>query len=153
MRRRLFLKASLLTAEYGLLVGAGLLVPRNVIGEWRSDVYHATVLEDALQLITRGEPVFQSDKIHLKAPAIIEDGRSVQIGIRSELPDTDSISLFSEKNPNPALGTFRLEPGLEPSIETRIKIGGTGHVIALVHAAGGFYSARQYAKVTAGGCG
>ncbi|MDJ0808235.1 MAG: thiosulfate oxidation carrier protein SoxY [Gammaproteobacteria bacterium] len=153
MQRRVFLKTSLLAAEYGLLTGAVLLLPRNVLGEWRTEVFHATVLDEAIKWVTGGQVVTRTEKIRLRVPAIVEDGRSVQVSIHSMLPGSDSISIFSERNPNPALGTFRLEPGLDPVIDTRIKMGGSGNVIALVHADGRFYSAKQYAKVTSGGCG
>jgi len=148
MRRRLFLKASLTAAQCSLLLSGGWLAPRAVIGQWRADAFHATDLETAI-----GQPVSESERIELELPAIVEDGRSVQVSVRSRLAGTDSINLLSEKNPNPALSSFAVGDGLEPNIDTRIKMGGSGFVIALVHAGGRYYSTRQRAKVTAGGCG
>lgn len=153
MDRRLFLKTSFAAVEISLLLASGLLLPRRVVGEWQADVFHATALDEAMQLVTGGQPVSETDAITLDVPAIVEDGRSVQITVHSRLEGTDSINLFSEKNPNPAVGAFAPGPGLEPLIDTRIKMGGSGLVIALVHARGGFYSVRSYAKVTSGGCG
>ena len=153
MQRRLFLKASLTVAQCSLLLASGLLIPKTVIGKWQADVFYAAALDKAMQLVTGGKPVSETDAITLQVPGIVEDGRSVQITVHSRLEGTDSITLFSEKNPNPAVGAFMLGPGLEPLIDTRIKMGGSGFIIALVHAKGKFYSARRPAKVTSGGCG
>ncbi len=119
MKRRLFLKAALAALEYNLLVGAGLLVSRQVIGQWQADVFHATTLDAAMDLITGGQSVSSFDAITLVVPSIVEDGCSVQVTVRSRLSRTDWICLFA-KNPNPAVAAFRLEPGLEPAIDTRI---------------------------------
>jgi sulfur-oxidizing protein SoxY len=153
MQRRLFLKASLTAAEIAIVAALGLLTPRNVIGKWRADVFNASNPADALRRLTGGLPVKKTDAISLEVPAIVEDGRSVQIKVRSTLAGVDAITLLSEKNPNPVVGAFQLEPEVMPVIDTRIKMGGSGYVIALVRADGRFYSTQRRAKVTAGGCG
>lgn len=153
MQRRLFLKTSLTVAEAVILAAAGLLTPKKLIGEWQADIFHTSNLADAMQRLTGGRPTMDSDEIELELPAIVEDGRSVQVRVMSTLAGTDSITLLSEKNPNPVVGTFQLEPELTPTIDTRIKMGDSGFVIALVHANGRYYSTKKRAKVTAGGCG
>ena len=153
MQRRLFLQASITVTQSLILVAAGMLKPRNLIGEWRADIFDAASLADAMQRLTGALPVHKTDAITLELPAIVEDGRSVQVRVRSMLPGTEVITLLSEKNPNPVVGTFQLEPEMTPAIDTRIKMGGSGSVIALVRADGGFFSTQRRAKVTAGGCG
>ncbi|MEN8167517.1 MAG: thiosulfate oxidation carrier protein SoxY [Pseudomonadota bacterium] len=152
MQRRIFLKTSLAAAEYTLLLNAGLLTPRMVLADWPADAFHAGSLDEAMLALAGGQPVVESDDIELDVPSIVEDGRSVPVSVRSHYEGTDTISLFSEKNPNPAVGTFALDPALEPRLDTRIKMGGSGFVIALVGAKGKFYRTSKRARVTSGGC-
>ena len=44
-------------------------------------------------------------------------------------------------------------PGTEPAISTRVKMGETSNVYALVKADGKYYLAMKEIKVTLGGCG
>ena len=45
------------------------------------------------------------------------------------------------------------DDGTEPQVNTRVKMGQTSNVIALVKADGKFYYASKEVKVTLGGCG
>ena len=75
------------------------------------------------------------------------------VSITSKIPNTQSISVFVEKNPNPLTAVFEIAEGTEPTITTRVKMGQTSNVYALVKADGKFYSAVKEVKVTLGGCG
>jgi len=66
--------------------------------------------------------------------------------------NVDSISILSEVNQNPLIAVFNL-PGAEPYVSTRIKMGKTGNVVAVVKSGGKLYSAKKEVKVTIGGCG
>ena len=48
---------------------------------------------------------------------------------------------------------FDIPAGTEPSLSTRVKMGQTSNVYALVKADGKYYVASKEIKVTLGGCG
>jgi sulfur-oxidizing protein SoxY len=48
---------------------------------------------------------------------------------------------------------FDIPVGTEPSLSTRVKMGQSSNVYALVKADGKFYVASKEIKVTLGGCG
>jgi sulfur-oxidizing protein SoxY len=48
---------------------------------------------------------------------------------------------------------FDIPPGTEPSISTRVKMGQSSNIYALVKADGKYYVAAKDVKVTLGGCG
>jgi sulfur-oxidizing protein SoxY len=69
------------------------------------------------------------------------------------MTDVESIALLAEGNASPLVATFALVAGAVPDVSTRIKMGKTSDVIAVVKAGGKLYSARKSVKVTIGGCG
>lgn len=154
MKRRLFLVSSACTAACASIgLASGMLVPLRVLAQWPADVFFSTTEPAALAALTGGAGVEESERVEIQARAIAEDGASVPIAIRSHLPGTRAIMVLSEKNPNPAIARFRMGPGLEPYVSLRIKMAGTGRVLALVETDKGFFSAGRKIQVTAGGCG
>jgi sulfur-oxidizing protein SoxY len=77
----------------------------------------------------------------------------VPVSIVAQMDGVDSIALLVEKNANPLSAIFHLPKGTLPDVSTRVKMGKTGDVIAVVKAGGKLYSARKSVKVTIGGCG
>jgi sulfur-oxidizing protein SoxY len=71
----------------------------------------------------------------------------------SNLPNTEQISIMIEKNPNMLAATFDIPAGTLPDVQTRVKMGQTSDVYAVVKADGKFYMAKKEIKVTLGGCG
>jgi sulfur-oxidizing protein SoxY len=87
------------------------------------------------------------------APDIAENGAVVPIGASSKLPNTTDIYLIVEKNPMPLAAAFSIPAGTATEISTRLKMGQSSNVIAVVKADGKLYSATKETKVTLGGCG
>jgi len=77
----------------------------------------------------------------------------VPISIETSIDGVESISIIAEKNATPLTSSFVLGKGTESYIATRIKLGKTGSVIAVVKAGGKLYSTGKEVKVTIGGCG
>jgi sulfur-oxidizing protein SoxY len=77
----------------------------------------------------------------------------VPIDITSNIPGTESISLFIEKNPSPYVATFDMTKGAVPYVHLRVKIGQSSPVRVVVMAGGKYYQASKEVKVTIGGCG
>ena len=75
------------------------------------------------------------------------------IGVNSAIPKTESIAILIEKNPNTLAALFDIPQGTEPALSTRVKMGQTSNVYALVKADGKYYVASKEIKVTLGGCG
>jgi sulfur-oxidizing protein SoxY len=71
----------------------------------------------------------------------------------SKVPKTESIALLVEKNPNILAASFAIPDGTEPWVNTRVKMGQSSNVFALVKADGKYYYAAKEVKVTLGGCG
>ena len=65
----------------------------------------------------------------------------------------DAIWLFAANNPLPLTSAYEIPEGTEAYVSTRIKMGKTGDVIAVVRAGESLYAARKEVKVTIGGCG
>lgn len=100
-----------------------------------------------------GSTPTESADIDLQTPDIAENGAVVPVSVTSKIPNTDQIMILVEKNPNPLAASFDIAEGTEGAISTRVKIGQTCDVYAVVRADGKFYSARRETKVTLGGCG
>jgi sulfur-oxidizing protein SoxY len=151
--RRKFLRALVLGGGYVAIVCAGWVrCTRVLAGQWNKAAFDATALADTLKDIGANSAT-DSDQIQLKAPEIAENGAIVPVEITSRIPGTQTIYVIADKNPQPLVAIFDIEPGLEPFISTRIKMGESSKVRVLVKAGGKFYAAAQEVKVTIGGCG
>ncbi len=138
-----------------LAVTAGILRPEQawaVQQEWNKQAFAATKVDDVIKAFG-GQEAAESDKITLVAPDIAENGAVVPVGVTSDLPNTTQISILVPKNPNALAAHFELPDGTLPEVATRIKMGGTSDVYALVKADGKFYTVHKEVKVTLGGCG
>jgi len=109
-------------------------------------------MADALKSIGATASI-ESKDILIKAPEIAENGAVVPMEVVSRIPNTEFIAILAEKNPFPLIGTFDLMNGAEGFVSTRIKMGQTSLVKAIVRADGKIYSATKEVKVTIGGCG
>jgi len=114
----------------------------------------------AVDAITGGKTPSKSSKVTLKVPEIAENGAVVPVTISVDSPMTDadyvkSIHVLAAKNSNARCIDVHLTPANGKAMfATRIKLGGTQEVVALVGLSNGDYLiASQSVKVTIGGCG
>ena len=152
-KRRVFLKGSLAAGTVGVAVGAGLLTPQTVLAAWPQAAFEAKSIDDALTAAMGDASNTASDAIKIKAPDIAENGAVVPVSVSATIEGTESIALLAEGNASPLVATFNLGAGALPDVSTRIKMGKTSDVIAIVKAGGKLHSARKSVKVTIGGCG
>ena len=152
MKRRTFLKGSLATGAVGLAVGAGLLTPQMVLAAWPKAAFEATSVDDALSGLYGSTTLTGSDQIKIKAPDIAENGAVVPVSVTTDLV-AESISIIAEKNASPLAASFILGADTEGYVSTRIKMGKTASVIAVVKTGDKLYSTGKEVKVTIGGCG
>ena len=152
-KRRIVLKGSLAAGALSLAAGTGLLIPRRVLASWPEAAFGAKKVPEALQALLGGSEPETSADIKIKAPDIAENGAVVPVTISSSMSGVESISLLAANNPVPLVANYKLGEGAEPFVSTRIKMGKSGDVIAVVKAGGKLYSANKGVKVTIGGCG
>ena len=153
MKRRIFLKGSLATGAAGMAVSTGLLTPRMVLAAWPKSAFEAKTVDDAVKGLYGSGTLSGSDQIKIKAPDIAENGAVVPITISTDIANAESISVIVEKNASPLTASFVLGAGTEGYVSTRIKMGKTSSVIAVVKAGDKLHSAGKEVKVTIGGCG
>lgn len=153
--RRRALKGAGGMAVLGLAVAAGVIRPGTARAEaWNKAAFEVkNSLNDAVKALGGSAAPIESSEIAMSSPDIAENGAVVPFTVTSKLPKTESIALLVEKNPNILAANFSIPDGTEPWINTRIKMGQTSNVIALVKADGKYYYTAKEVKVTLGGCG
>ena len=153
MQRRTFLKGSLASGTVAVAVGAGLLSPQTVLAAWNKSAFESKNVQDALSAIHGSASTSPSGDIKIKAPDIAENGAVVPVTVSSTISGITDIAIVVEKNGQPLAANFKLSSSSKGFVATRIKMGKTSNVIAVVKAGGKSYSARKDVKVTIGGCG
>lgn len=142
-----------MTSIIGFGLASSLFGSLNVFGaEWMPKSFHAKNLEDALKELGVDKYTVSSD-VSVISAEIAENGAVVPISISSLIPKTDYMAILVDKNPSPLSAAFNIPDGTEPTITTRVKMGGTSKVYAVVKADGKWFIASKEIKVTLGGCG
>jgi sulfur-oxidizing protein SoxY len=137
-----------------LLVAAGWLKPGDVSAQaWNKGAFDAKTMDETMKALGGGAPAQSKDIAFVSTPDIAENGAVVPIGVTSAIPKTESIAILVEKNPNMLAASFDIPTGTDPAISTRVKMGQSSNVYALVKADGKYYVASKEIKVTLGGCG
>ena len=152
MNRRTLLKRTLAVSAVSIAATAGLLAPGQVLAAYPKAAFEAKDAAGALTASIGSASYEHSDDIKIKAPDIAENGSVVPVTISSSISGVESISLISESNGTPLVASFNLN-GSQAYISTRIKMGKTGNVLAVVKAGGKLYANKKEVKVTIGGCG
>lgn len=154
-KRRTLLKASSGFTVMGLAFAAGLIRPIDVFAApagYPEKAFHAKSLDELMKSLGGKMPT-ESKDISLIVPDIAENGAMVAVGAESRLANTTEIALLVAHNPAMMSAQFMIPAGTDAKINTRLKMGKTSDVYALVKADGKYYFARQEVKVTLGGCG
>jgi sulfur-oxidizing protein SoxY len=143
--------ATLLT----LLAAAGWLKPGEALAAdaWNKAAFEAKSMDETMKAFGGAAPAQSKDITFFSTPDIAENGAVVPIGVTSAIPKTEQIAILVEKNPNMLAASFDIPAGTEPSITTRVKMGQSSNVYALVKADGKYYVTSKEIKVTLGGCG
>jgi len=151
--RRTFLKLAGSAGALAVLGTAGLLRTAGAwAATWNKAGFESKALADAMKNLGATNAA-ESRDISITAPDIAENGAVVPIAVLSRIPNTQQISIIAEKNPFPLAATFEVANGGEGYVSTRIKMGQTSDVWAVVKADGKFFTAKKEVKITVGGCG
>jgi sulfur-oxidizing protein SoxY len=115
-------------------------------------------MQEAIRKVVGSAPVTPG-KVTLDLPPLVENGNTVPLAISVESPMTEAehvraIHVFTEKNPQPDVVTFRFGPRAgRASVATRVRLADTQTVVALAELSdGSFRSARADVVVTLAAC-
>ncbi len=150
--RRSFLGFACNTAALAIAAAAGLLKSGQSWAAWNKAGFESKALAEAMKSLGAVNPV-ESRDIVITAPDIAENGAVVPVAVTSRIPNTQQISIIAEKNPFPLAATFDVASGGEGYVSTRIKMGQTSDVWAVVKAGSQYFIAKKEIKITVGGCG
>ena len=156
MKRRNFLKGLAATAPLAIVAAPMSLSAKDA----KPKGPNALDLKTAMDTITGGKGVKDSDKIKLTVPEIAENGAVVPVKIEVDNPMEEanyvkSIHVIATKNGNVRCADVALTPlNAKGYFATRIKLGTSQDVMALVGlSSGDFIKVQKPVKVTIGGCG
>lgn len=149
IKRRTVVKA---IASGGALVGLGAMMPQVALAAWNEAAFGAKMQDEAINALYGGAAEASANVV-LNAPDIAENGAVVPVSVSTDLADVESMAILIEKNPSPLAAEFMVPGGTAADVSTRVRIGQTSNVTAVVMAGGKAYSATKEVKVTIGGCG
>ena len=152
-QRRGALKTGSGLGVFSLLVAAGMIKPEMAQAAWNKTAFEAKTLDAALAAVDAGKPAESADVV-ITAPDIAENGAVVPVGCASSLPGVKRLLILVEKNPNMLCAMFDVSDSVEPSFNTRVKMGQSSNVMAVAITADNkvLFSHKEI-KVTLGGCG
>lgn len=154
MKRRTFLKNTLVASATGAALGTGLVAPGIALADSHSesDPFKATSYEDALKAAGITE-VEESDKIVVTAPDLAENAAVVPVEVESGLEGTEQVIILVAENPTPYAAKFTMGEGANALVKCRFKMGKSSDVIGIAKVGDKYYSGKKAVKVTQGGCG
>jgi sulfur-oxidizing protein SoxY len=153
-RRSFLISASRLAGVFGL--ASMLPVGRAAVAQ--APAQPPAALQEAIRKAI-GQAQVQTGKVTLDLPPLVENGNAVSLGVAVDSPmsaadHVKAIHLFTEKNPQPNVASFRLGPRAgRASVSTRIRLADSQEIIAIAEMSdGSFWSARTHVVVTLAAC-
>ena len=146
MNRRLFIRF------LGVVAGF-VLLPLRALAARPKAAFDSTTKDDALTELYGTSATVESDRIRIKAPDIAENGAIVPITVKFDIANAEFVGIIAEHNPAPLAAAFELSEHSGGLVSTRIKMGKTSPVHAVIKAGDTVYRATKEVKVTIGGCG
>lgn len=132
---------------------AMLLLPMKALANvWNKSAFDSVTLAEATKNLNINAES-QSSQIEIIAPDKAENGAVVQVEINSHIANTESIALFSEKNPTPFVAEYVFSIGALPYVVTRIKMAETCDLKVVVKANNQYFTASKRVEVLENGCG
>ena len=148
MNRRTFLRTTGATALAGL-ASAVLVEPARAT---------TPAMQDAIRKVV-GSATVTKGKVKLDLPPLSENGNAIPMTVQVESPMTAAehvraIHVFTERNPQPDVATFRLGPRAgQARVATRIRLADTQTVVAISELSdGSFWQGTAEVVVTLAAC-
>jgi sulfur-oxidizing protein SoxY len=143
-----------LSRRSALVTGAGALCALVV----RPARATPETMQAAIAEFTGGANVAQG-RVTLDIPPLVENGNSVPLSITVDNPMTEedfvkAVAVFNERNPQPNIATFHLNPHAGRAfIATRIRLGDSQNIVAVAQLSDGtFWSGSAELIVTLPAC-
>jgi len=152
-QRRSFLRKSMASSLVAVSVASGLLTPSHVLAAWPKAAFDSTKVDDAMKMLLGSEKFEETNQIKLRTPDIAENGSVVPVTVKTKITGVETISVFALENARPLAISAEMSATARPVLATRIKLGKTSKVVAVVRANGKLYGTTKTVKVTLGGCG
>ena len=115
-------------------------------------------MQEAIRKVVGGAPVTPG-KVKLDLPPLIENGNAVPLTVTIDSPMTEAehvraVHVFTEKNPQPYVVTFRLGPRAgRAKMTTRVRLADSQNVVAICELSdGSFWSDSAGIVVTLAAC-
>jgi sulfur-oxidizing protein SoxY len=133
------------------LAGGAALAAAPALGETAD-------MEAAIKAFTGGRPTTPG-RVKIDITPLVENGNSVSCGVAVQSPMTEAdhvkrIALFNEKNPQPEIAFFHLNPRSGVArVDTRIRLATTQHLVAIAEMSdGALFSEKIEVIVTLAAC-
>ena len=154
MKRRTFLRGTLASGVIVAAAGAGLLRPTEVLASaYPAGAFGVKGLDATMKKLFGTSSVTKSNKIKFINPPIqAENAGVVPITVETSLK-AETVAILVTNNPGAMAASVDLSAGSIGYFKTRIKMGKTSDVHAVVKSGGKLYSNDVKIKVTVGGCG
>lgn len=143
------------TKVAAMLAAVGLLPmqARAQSAGFNSAAFAAKSMPDAVKALGGGVPSESAD-VTITGPDIAENGSVVPVGVSTALAGAKHLLLLVEKNPAVLAAVFNVTDAVEANFSTRVKMGQSSNVYAVVMMNDGrVLFAQKEVKVTLGGCG
>ena len=131
---------------------AVMLTPLRAFASIRTG-FGADSAEGVLRELFGDTPIQDTDRIVFKIPDIAENGAVVPVTVSTDMPGVQKIVIVVDENPNPLSASFAISPHVFADVSTRVKMGKSSLVRAVVQTADGVFATAKEVKVTIGGCG
>jgi sulfur-oxidizing protein SoxY len=139
-------------ASASALAALGLL-PQAAQAAWNAAAFDAKNMADLMKALGTSAPT-ESKDVTISGPDIAENGAVVPVGCASALAGVKQLMILVEKNPNMLAAIFDVTDAVEPSFNTRVKMGQSSNVLAVALTSDNkVLFAQKEIKVTLGGCG
>ena len=129
-----------------------LLPIKALAAVWNKAAFETVKINEATKSLAINNEI-SSTAIEIIAPDRAENGAIVQVEIKSNIANTESITIFVEHNPTPLIATFMFSNGAEPYVITRIKMAETSDIKVVVKAGDQYFSNAKNVVVLENGCG
>jgi sulfur-oxidizing protein SoxY len=153
MTRRSFLEAVFSGVAAASTLAAGVLTARRVRAAVPPETFASKSPADAIRDVLATYQAPEDPAVKLDVADTVEMGDRVPVSVTATLDDVESITIVADKNPDPVIASYRLDPQLQPYIATRVRLAESGEVHALVKAGGTLHRATRRVQVAISGCG
>ena len=128
-----------------------LLPIKALAAVWNKAAFETVKINEAIKSLAINNEI-SSTAIEIIAPDRAENGAIVQVEIKSNIANTESITILVEHNPTPLIATFMFSNGAEPYVITRIKMAETSDIKVVVKAGDQYFSNTKNVVVLENGC-